>query len=77
VGSVETIKQVLWHAVLALGAAFHLFFQWTLWDFVRMLPTCCALSFVAQHRKNTWPGIISHTFGNSAFLIQIVQGIRG
>ena len=60
-----------------LWAAFHLFFQWTLWDFVRMLPTCCALSFVAQHRKNTWPGIIGHTFGNSAFLVQIVQGIRG
>jgi len=60
-----------------LWAAFHLFFQWTLWDFVRMLPTCCALSFVAQHRKNTWPGIIGHTVGNSAFLVQIVQGIRG
>jgi membrane protease YdiL (CAAX protease family) len=60
-----------------LWAAFHLFFQWTLWDFVRMLPTCCALSFVAQHRRNTWPGIIGHTFGNSAFLIQIVRGIHG
>jgi len=58
-----------------LWAAFHLFFQTNLWDMVRMIPTCCALAFVAQHRKNTWPGIVGHTFGNSPLLLQIVRGI--
>ena len=58
-----------------LWAAFHLFFQTNLWDLVRMLPTCCALAFVAQHRKNTWPGIVGHTFGNSPLLLQILRGI--
>ncbi len=59
----------------ALWAAFHLFFQWTLWDLVRMLPTCCALAFVAQHRRNTWPGVFGHAVGNSPLLLQIVGGI--
>jgi hypothetical protein len=59
------------------GALFHLFFQWTLQDLTHMLPACCALAFVAQHRKNTWPGIIAHTFGNSPLLLQIFRGISG
>jgi len=59
----------------ALWAAFHLFFQETLWDLVRMLPTCCALSFVAQHRRSTWPGVFGHTFGNSPLLLLIVRGV--
>jgi membrane protease YdiL (CAAX protease family) len=58
-----------------LWAAFHLFFQFTLWDMVRMMPTCCALAFVAQDRKNTWPGIVGHTLGNSVLLLQILRGI--
>jgi hypothetical protein len=58
-----------------LWAAFHLFFQTTMWDMVRMIPTCCALAFVAQHRANTWPGIVGHTFGNSPLLLQILRGI--
>jgi membrane protease YdiL (CAAX protease family) len=58
-----------------LWAAFHLFFQTNLWEMVRMVPTCCALAFVAQHRKNTWPGIVGHTLGNSPLLLQIVRGI--
>ena len=58
-----------------LWAAFHLFFQTNLWDMVRMIPTCCALAFVVQHRKNTWSGIVGHTFGNSPLLLQIVRGI--
>jgi membrane protease YdiL (CAAX protease family) len=58
-----------------LWAAFHLFFQATAWDMIRMMPTCCALAFVAQSRKNTWPGVVAHSVANSGFLIQIVQGI--
>jgi hypothetical protein len=39
----------LYHGLL--WAAFHLFLQTTAWDMIRMVPTCCALSFVALHRK--------------------------
>jgi membrane protease YdiL (CAAX protease family) len=67
--------KVAWLVHGSLWAAFHLFFQWTLWDLVRMVPTCCALSFVAQHRRNTWPEIVAHTFGNSALLLQIMRGV--
>lgn len=56
-------------------AAFHLFFQATAWDMIRMMPTCCALAFVAQSRENTWPAVVAHSVANSGFLIQIVQGI--
>jgi membrane protease YdiL (CAAX protease family) len=58
-----------------LWAAFHVFFQATAWDMIRMMPTCCALAFVAQSRKNTWPGVVAHSFANGGFLIQILQGI--
>jgi membrane protease YdiL (CAAX protease family) len=58
-----------------LWAAFHLFAQTTAWDMIRMMPTCCALAFVAQYRKNTWPGIVAHTVGNGPILIGIVHGI--
>lgn len=63
----------LYHGLL--WAAFHLFLQTTAWDMIRMMPTCCALAFVALYRKNTWPGIIAHTVGNSGILIRIVHGI--
>jgi membrane protease YdiL (CAAX protease family) len=66
---------VAWLLHGLLWAAFHLFFQTTVWDMIRMMPTCCALAFVAQSRKNTWPGIVAHSVANSGFLIQIVQGI--
>jgi membrane protease YdiL (CAAX protease family) len=63
----------LFHGLL--WAAFHLFFQATAWDMIRMMPTCCALAFVAQSRKNTWPGVVAHSVANSGFLIQILGGI--
>jgi membrane protease YdiL (CAAX protease family) len=63
----------LFHGLL--WAAFHLFFQATAWDMIRMMPTCCALAFVAQYRKCTWPGIFAHTVGNSGILIGIIHGI--
>jgi membrane protease YdiL (CAAX protease family) len=56
-------------------AAFHLFFQATAWDMIRMMPTCCALAFVAQYRKSTWPGIVAHTVANGGVLIGILHGI--
>ena len=63
----------LYHGLL--WAAFHVFLQRTAWDMIRMMPTCCALAFVALYRKNTWPGIIAHTVGNSGILVGIIQGV--
>ena len=58
-----------------LWAAFHIFWIWNFWDLVAKLPTCMALAFVCQKQKNTWPGVIGHTFGNSAILVGIVRGV--
>ena len=60
-----------------LWAAFHIFWIWNFWDLVAKLPTCMALAFVCQKQKNTWPGVIGHTFGNSAILVGIVRGVIG
>jgi membrane protease YdiL (CAAX protease family) len=54
---------------------FHLFIQPTLFDIVRMAITGMALSFVAQRTKNTWPGIVGHTFANTPLLLSIVRGV--
>ena len=59
----------------SLWAGFHLFLQMTAWDLIRMMPTCCALAFVAQHRKSTWPGVFAHTAGNLGIMIGIIRGI--
>ena len=67
--------KIAWLIHGLLWASFHLFLQSTLYDLVRMFPTCCALSFVAQRSRNTWPGIIGHTFGNSPLLFQIMRGV--
>jgi hypothetical protein len=63
----------LYHGLFWAG--FHLFIQTTAWDLIRMMPTCCALAFVAQHRKNSWPGIFAHTVGNLGIMIGIVRGV--
>lgn len=59
-----------------LWSAFHLFMQPTLWDTVRMAITGLALSFVAQRTKSTWPGIMGHSFGNLAFFLSLVNGVK-
>jgi hypothetical protein len=40
-----------------------------------MAITGIALSFVAQHTKSTWPGILGHSFGNLAFFLNLVKGV--
>ena len=56
-------------------SGFHLFMQPTLWDTVRMAITGVALSFVAQHTRSTWPGMVGHSFGNSAFFLSLLKGV--
>jgi membrane protease YdiL (CAAX protease family) len=55
---------------------FHLFMQPTLWDTVRMAITGMALSYVAQHTKSTWPGIVGHSFGNLPLLLALIKGVQ-
>ena len=67
--------KVAWIVNGILWACFHIFIHSTLFDLVRMMPTCLALAYVVQRTKNTWTGIIGHTIGNSPLLVQILQGI--
>ncbi len=48
----------------ALWALFHMFYHTNLGILVSYLPTTCAIAFVAQRTKNTWPGIIGHMVSN-------------
>ena len=56
-------------------------FMWTLfhafkyWSWIGLLPVCLAISYVAQKRKNTWPGIITHFIFNGSGLIPLVIAI--
>jgi membrane protease YdiL (CAAX protease family) len=59
-------------------------FLWTLfhafapWNLIAILPGCLALSFVAQRRRNTWPGIVAHGLANGLLVMVIVVfGIAG
>ena len=52
-----------------LWSVFHLFMQPTLWDTVRTAITGIALSFVAQHTKSTWPGILGHSFNKGIWIL--------
>jgi membrane protease YdiL (CAAX protease family) len=56
-------------------SVFHLFMQPTLWDTLRMAITGMALSFVAQHTRSTWPGVVGHSFGNLPFFLSLVSGV--
>jgi membrane protease YdiL (CAAX protease family) len=67
--------RAMWAVHGAFWSAFHLFIQPTLFDTVRMTVTGMALAFVAQRTRNTWPGIIGHSFANMPLLLSIVKGV--
>lgn len=46
-----------------LWALFHMFYHSNLGILLSYLPTTCAISYVAQRTKSTWPGIIGHLVG--------------
>ena len=60
-----------------LWAAFHFFYHTTLFSLVSYIPGTCALAYVAQRTRSTWPGVIGHTIANIAFLVVLVRGITG
>ena len=51
-------------------SAFHLFMPW---EVIRLLPGSVALSYVAQRRKSTWPGIIAHFAVNLPMLVEMMK----
>ena len=60
-----------------LWAAFHIFYHTTLFSFASYVPGCCALAYVAQRTRSTWPGVIGHTLTNIMFLVFLVRGVFG
>ena len=57
-----------------LWALFHAF-KW--WEWIALLPVTLILSYVAQRRHNTWPGIITHFIFNGISLVGILAVVLG
>ena len=60
---------------LVHGTMWALFHAFKYWAWLGLLPVTLALSFVAQKRKNTWPGIITHFVINAISLVPIIAAI--
>lgn len=60
-----------------LWAAFHIFYHTTLFSLVSYVPGCCAIAYVAQRTRSTWPAVIGHTIANGLFLVVLFRGITG
>jgi membrane protease YdiL (CAAX protease family) len=54
------------------GTLWALFHAFKYWSWISLLPVTLTLSFVAQQRKNTVPGIITHFVVNGLSLIPLV-----
>jgi membrane protease YdiL (CAAX protease family) len=65
------------HTWAVHGLLWTFFHAFKYWEFVALLPTCLAFSFVAQRRKNTWPGIITHFALNGLETISILFLVLG
>jgi membrane protease YdiL (CAAX protease family) len=57
------------------GLLWTLFHAFKYWSWIGLLPVCLMLSYVAQRRKNTWPGIITHYAINGLSLFPIIIAI--
>jgi membrane protease YdiL (CAAX protease family) len=57
------------------GTLWALFHAFKYWQWIGLLPVCLTLSFVAQKRRNTWPGIITHFAVNGLSLVPILSVI--
>jgi hypothetical protein len=57
-----------------LWALFHAF---KYWQWLTLLPVTLILSFVAQRRATTWPGIITHFVFNGLSLIPLIALVAG
>lgn len=57
------------------GILWALFHAFKYWAWIGLLPVTLALSFVAQKRHNTWPGIITHFAVNGLSLLPILAAV--
>ncbi len=60
---------------LVHGTLWALFHAFKYWSWIGLLPVTLALSFVAQKRQNTWPGIITHFAVNGLSLVPLIAVI--
>jgi membrane protease YdiL (CAAX protease family) len=57
------------------GILWTLFHAFKYWAWIGLLPVCLTIAYVAQKRKNTWPGIITHLLFNGTGLIPLLAAI--
>jgi membrane protease YdiL (CAAX protease family) len=57
------------------GTLWTLFHAFKYWSWIGLLPVTLTLSFVAQRRKNTWPGVITHFVVNGLSLFPLIAVI--
>jgi membrane protease YdiL (CAAX protease family) len=57
------------------GILWTLFHAFKYWAWIGLLPVCLTIAYVAQKRKNTWPGIITHFLFNGTGLIPLLAAI--
>lgn len=59
------------------GTLWALFHAFKYWSVIGLLPVCLTLSYVAQRRQNTWPGMITHFIVNGLSLIPLIGVVLG
>lgn len=59
------------------GIMWCLFHAFKYWDWLGLLPVCLVISFIAQRRQNTWPGVVIHLLVNSMTLIPVLMVVMG
>jgi membrane protease YdiL (CAAX protease family) len=55
------------------GGMWTLFHAFKYWDWLALLPVCLVIAYIAQHRQNTWPGIVIHFLINGAIFIPVLM----
>jgi membrane protease YdiL (CAAX protease family) len=65
------------HTWVVHGLLWTLFHAFKYWEFAALLPSCLAFSFVAQRRKNTWPGIVTHFALNGLESVSVLLLVMG
>jgi membrane protease YdiL (CAAX protease family) len=64
-------------AWLVHGTLWALFHAFKYWQWLTLLPVTLIISYVAQRRANTWPGIITHAIFNGLSLIPLIALVAG
>lgn len=65
------------YAWIIHGLLWTLFHAFKWWDLIGLFPVCLSLSYVAQKRQSTWPGIIAHLLFNGLGFIGLMVIMLG